>query len=316
MEVTVGQTQTLRVKDQSVRGVELIAVVQHDTLNTGFATHEVDWSNVIVSVVLKRGKRDYVIYKDQATPGILASAFSKTAFKYAHPLHNTNWVELNTEGVADYNKLLLPCYIDFGGIINVKNSDVLAIKVQLNSGGFGADIDTAASFIEFYPVEDVGNEFLIPQVITQSIQAGQGRVREDLGENVVGCYWINIDKADLDEGNKTIEQMSVVSDKLTTDYNYNQLINKTIAKFEDASEAQARKQSFVIVEEDVPLDDFRIDATLTSANITAGKNWLVAFGGVTESETVRRYFARQRKHAEKNIRKLNSKVGKVELKAD
>lgn len=305
----VGETQAKTYKNQSLRGLQVIFTNVHTTADTAFANHAIDFTQVTISVILKRAGKSYTIAQDQLMPLILASNFKKPSWHYSHPLRNTNFIELREKALGVDHKIMIPTEIDFGGPINLKNDDELRAKITYHAGAAGATISAAESYVEVYPVADIGNEETIPAIVTESIQTGQTRTDISIGDNVKEVFFINTNKSSRLESVNVIDELNFKSDKLVRDLNYNQLILQTVKQLQYIDDASSRFQSFCVAEQfDYEMNNVQLTISLDSTQVTAGKNWVVAYKSIPDRETLARAIARERRHSEENEAALLAQI--------
>lgn len=301
-----GETRQLVLRNKSVDGLTIKAVMEHTTNNTAFSGEILDLTKLIAKVVLKRrGQSDQHIYGDIVKPWAMFSGYYNGGFAQ---IADNSYSILRAEDTSVDALAFQTLSLKFGGVINLKGDDELYIELNSIAGMFAATVDTATSHIEFNPVEAIGYEIGTPIIETTSISANESRIQEDLGDDVKLVAFINFDKTGVLEANTPISSVSLSSDRLSLTDNYYELLAKRADQFESKSEADVRDQCFMLVNAShSEVDEASLDLTLVSGNINTGKNYLVTQKLYVTPETVVKAARLEQKHDQQMANKINEK---------
>ena len=259
-----------------------------------------DFSKIKVKCMLTRSGKTIVICNDDALKLVTLTQHFNAANDVALDPASNQTLVAGSGATGDY---VYNAVIDFGTPINVSGSDTCIIDISHETGTFGSA--TASGCNITYTIRDtIGNAVAIPQITFKQCQTGQSNYSDSVGNNVtlIG-FCSNSTTAYGVSSTRLCTNMRVDADKITLDEDASAMVARRLSSFETLSNANNRKQSFVIPFE-VPVDRCNINFSLNSANITATNSWIGVIQLVHDEETVNRAMARHERHSKQNMSKF------------
>nr|WP_319509393.1 hypothetical protein [uncultured Draconibacterium sp.] len=279
MIVKKGGLKVAEFGNQTIQGINFLVRLAKKSSNNEMGTDWFDLSSVFVKIKLLRNNKVYDIISTNLKVLAIESSFETSTLGMA--IENGSYVDLLRKPVSSAGPeiKLLPLVFDLGSILNLRRDDKLSVEVNMQTGfltdnAVAEDIDENGTYIEVSSVEAVGKEYQIPMVKIIPIGVGENRIEETLGSNVQKISYVNTDIKTYYEDQRVIRNFSVQSDKLYITDNYEQLIAKQFARFDNLASASSRAQCFNIYD-GIELDDCRIDMDLFGERITSGNNYII-----------------------------------------
>ncbi|MGN6437537.1 MAG: hypothetical protein ACTHMM_13435 [Agriterribacter sp.] len=279
-----------------------------------------DWKpvNTNVKVLLKRNGVTSIIMQDNL---LLLGTFN-TLKNGMHEFFNGLDKIYPAAGIK--NVLVRPVELFFGSPIRVNPGDELVTEVSLAaSGSFTANIDSSASYLEFYANPDVGYEVGIPKTTCEVVNAGTSKQPFNPGDGVTDIAVLNFDKDTLES--EVITNLALSSDRYDIGLSFNQLVAAQVNQFaampawrtgttlpvtlagQDVFRGLNRfPQSFLLVDS-VELAQVRLDISFNTANVASSENWVVWRTIQATQEGIITGVNRREKHIKENFQKLPSR---------
>jgi hypothetical protein len=295
-----GQNDSMQIRNANVTNISFNVLGTHGTVNTSLSAGWLDTAKIDVKAILTRDGEQMTILS-----GTLET-FLREGYQYDHRydlIDSSTGTILVLKGAAVKEQGLLPFDIDLGGIINLRDSDVLEVSMNWHSGALAAAMDSALSYIEIGYKEGIGLEFVTPTIQVLAIASEQNEFRKGLGSNVQSIMLINTDATTNYSTDQVIKTMVMDSDKVKENVNYNDLHQRRLRKFPTKTMADGRLQSHILHDGPVELDNVNVELTLESGNVATGKNFLV----YRQYKMNRRKVAWARAKREKHQRQLSAK---------
>jgi len=293
---------------QNISGMTLVAKLTHTTANTPFSGQPILWDQVNVSMTLKRAGQTIDIFNDAVLPLAADSGFFSGAFEEVVSTGTVALPKLVAAASGVKEVLIMTAKIRLHDVINLTQGDELVCEVSVTSSAAGTGVDTTVSEILWDIEEGIGNGISIPFIKCETIRANEVNTPVAIGDGVVQATFINNDKSGILTASQVIQSVHVMSDKLSRIDTNDELLAKRDAMFVSQAESAKRNQCFVLVS--VPLEkmtpaDVRLNRTslrlqLVSANVNAGKNWVVTRGYINDMTTAQRAVERNKVHQTEN----------------
>lgn len=259
----------------------------------GLSSAPNDFEQLTLKGTLRRGGRELEIFNHTLKLLVLMSHLKSATYDFLNS-GGASFIDYGTVGTVEYN--LVPLRFDFGGPLNLIDSDEFVLEWTLNTGFFvaGSGINSSASYIQIDETETTEVEYFVPITRTKVIEGSQDNPTWELGDNIMQVNIFNYDKFDYLSTSQVIKNVSFKSDKVNKNDNIDELITKAISYYPTPAEAALRKQNFIIYEGKEELDGVSLNLSLNSANVTSSKNyiawrtfytddWLTTRAGVLES---------------------------------
>jgi hypothetical protein len=300
----------IEVKGKTVSGVDLIATLQHTTVNTAFAAGTViDWNLVNITIQLKRAGLTHKIYQGPVLPVVVDSLFRDASFSQALNVGTPTQVTYQVQTAGLDHIVKQTARIKFHDVINLDGEDELTIDVQPSTAAVLATVDTSVSNIAFDVVEGIGNAPSIPCFSLNVVKANEASYTYNLGNNVVKATFVNLDKSGVAATNQVITQVALNSDKRSNTRTMDQLQLDRYTDFQSAADPDLRHQCFELVSvedekmtaEDVRLNKVEVSISYVAANVTASKNYVVTRSFINDKKTFEMSKARAIKHRDANV---------------
>lgn len=307
--VRMGSSESLEVKGKNVIGIMLYSYMQASAVNVmPSSTSDQDLDNLNIVVKLNRKGLSYQIVNGKAIPYILHTTINTEQYGFAHPV-SAGFFPVVTQDVAVKGVLSRPFQIFLPGIINLDGDDVLTIEVQANNGVFAGNTDTTASYFYFDIIEGIGIETQIPTLQMDSVQGAQSQYVRYIGDNVSRITFINLDKA--------LTTNLLASDDIVTAATFNSsLLDYVDTNIESWTKTLNNNpysgfysnvsfgKSRALFGSNVPTQNASLTLTLNSANVVAGKNYVVWSQFIADKATALKAAAMSERFAAKNAKAL------------
>jgi len=263
----------------------------------------IDFDQCIVDINLQQNGVKTTIYSGPLGLAHEESNWLGLKWNYVRTLTRDSHVLL-AHGAANKPINLIPLYIDFGTVINLDGDDYLTVDVRTETTMMPASsvADPATSYVVVDGLEGIGLQYITPKITVETIQAAEGTWKRNLGDNVMSCIFINKDKNTVLTADSVISIAALTSDRLNYSDSKLRLIQKRAAMFPNITDSDARGNSFMLIGQEV--DKALLSLTLTSANVTAAKNFVVYRSFETNAATVRKAEGKSQKHIRKAVSKI------------
>jgi len=276
-----GASENISVKGKTVKGVSVAMWLEATAAATALSNVDYNWQAVTLQVNLKRGGQTYPVFSGSLDVAQQISNYKRGGYfgsSYSNQAAPPFGSEFTTTGIlvapAGGIKGLYLIPIDFiFGVIQLRGDDEL--KIDLNVGNaFINNSNSTTSYFLLGEIECTGIEKGIPQVKVEPVQEGQPQLQINLGDNCDDVYFVNVDKKTIKNADAVISSVTFVSNRLNYTKNYYELLsmrsNQTTHEYADQL-----AQTFCLAHE-YDLDQVSLNLTLNSANVSAGKNFLVS----------------------------------------
>jgi hypothetical protein len=307
--VTIGTVERQAYESGNVTAINLTAHLVHASNNVAFSGNPIDWSQVILTVeITKADGRKHTICQDPVLPLALATSFTNGMYRQTSTVGTPEQVIYQVQTAGLPNILKQCAKIQFPCVVNIEKGDKMRVEVNATSGCVNTTlVNTSTSTINFDIEEGIGNSFSLPKFTVEVAKATEQTMMV-AGTGVVACHFINNDKSGITSTNQVVQTTSISCGLLDRVELYDELIQRRYREFPSSSEADLRHQSFVLFSSEdekqtkmqVRADQFKLVVSLTAANITANKNWVVLQRLVNDEGVLVAGANREIKHMERN----------------
>ena len=258
-------------------------------VNTALVNSDLQLKNITVKVELIRNGQTHQLMSASLDILGAASGYSDSTF-YSNAIGSTNRYNILLAAAASVKEVAtVPLLIPFSlqkdakgnpinGHVNCQDSvnDYLQLTIIGTTGMFSANVDTATSNLTVSLINSIGLEYATPKIEQTVINSNVDSQTFDLGELVQVVRFINTDKTLITSAQSVLSMVNVSSDKVTVNgTTYEQLLNQRANAFLNKTEAQARAQTFELVNETTPLQKCRVDLSFNDANVNSSSNYVV-----------------------------------------
>ena len=307
MKIDFGQRDVLKKDSSTVDSLIFAVQAKHTTANTAFSAALINLALVTLKLVLVRKGVSYTIYSDQMLPLALASGY-KNGQASQILSGSVSPLVAAASGVKEIAEQTYK--LNIGEFINLKDGDELRAEISVASAAAGTGVDTAASetYTEVYFQEAVGVGVGIPKIITEAIAPGKSSLPISLGDDVKAIFFLNTDKKTNLTADNVLNEAALYSDRQNITLSRRELEAARLAEHESFTLANSMYNCFKLFGgEGKELDSARVELTMTSTNVAAGANYLIAFSVEKTEESVRRANAYHEKHEARLVDKVMSK---------
>ena len=266
MLIYQGGNKPLKIKNVNTKSILFKAIIQ---MNAGLiALSDFDPSKITVKISLHRGGKVIVLQSSTLLVLWMRSAYHTGVFQ---SFRLNGWTDFLINATGLY---MIPMTLDLGGWFNLEGRDTIHIETNFNAG-FSANVNLVSSFLDIREERGQGVEAGVPMIRTESIEANPSRLSFALGDNVEEVMLICTNQAfDFTVASALFSTYSVVSDKKSNNYNYQDMLEKRMRQFEFSNQWQLRGQNWVLILAKEALHRVNIDIDFVSANIGAGDIYL------------------------------------------
>jgi len=303
--ILYGGTDSITATTGSYRGVSLTTILTNAATNTAFTGDVVDMTNANIRVIWSDGKTEKVIVNDNLRNALACSQIENPAFEYV--IDQTKIISTLAAGVGVKATALRSLVFDFGGVVTVPRGGSIYVEVQVSNGYYTSQCETSTSKLQFDLMEGIGNMDLIPEFRSKIINASVTNPSENLGDNITKLVVVNYDKTSFLTADNVFNTLSIVSDKVKINDTFADLVGRNEEKFTSQTDAQIRKQCWLLHDSDVELDNVVLDGVTNSANVTASKNFILWKTYFTSPSIVQTAIIRREKHIDKGLVKIGLK---------
>lgn len=311
--VRVGENEALTIKKKTVKGISLVFYAEAALVAVGLNAADFDLSKIQVKCTLRRNGQQATLFADMLQVLALESAWFHDRYTNYHAIGASDTLlEMVASGVATKEIVLMPVYIDLGGIIECEDDDELSFQMQFPAASLSADINTSNSYCLVDFDETIGVERAIPYIETQSVKVNETTESVSLTDNVTSITFINLDKTDLLEASKVLDGITIAGDYYhNTDTHY-QLHERRLRSLPIPGMNADRGQSFRVLDgldlSGNDLDAGTIDLQLNGANVNGGKNYLVIRKFTSDLRQLVRSENKLQKHAMNKLARRGAPV--------
>lgn len=318
MLVQKGQNQSVEKSKGSFNALRIMAVLFANAANQKIQNSDFDPSQVNVKVVLTRDKQITEIYNgDLYTLGI-KNSLKKGLHEFINGVdvvHHAQNIEAQKLRFVD---------LRFDGCLNLLAGDSLKATVTLSKKDTFGTLVADDSYIDFEFVEAIGYEMYLPSTKIISITEGQEKQSFDLGDNIKSIMLINFDKSNYAE--QVVDNLTLTSDRLDFDYNFNQLLAHHTLQFDNTKPSRFGTslpvsdndptiqeglpffpQTLILFDgkkHDQELDDCSLSIKFNLDNLNKSQNFLVVTSYTTSIEQLRRFGKKREKHKAEKFAKI------------
>lgn len=279
--LTSGKNDSDRYTGKKYGAICVTAFVSASAVNTGLVEADFLPQNLTIQAQMQRSGITHDICNGNGDSLLPASNFETGGFDFFQPgfATNTGYQILVAAGVAVKEQGVVTVVIPFGGVLDLTKGGVIELKGQASTGIFSSAIDLTLSNITLDLVEVEGQEAGLPQILTQVVTANEVNPQFSPGNGTKSVYFINRDKSGITTANQVISAVNVEATGRNSSFNYQQLLAMRSNSFQSIDESQKRAQSFCLLPYNPSKLYFGVNVkpTLTSANVTASKNYFVAW---------------------------------------
>lgn len=308
MTIKIGENKSLTLNNMTTDGILFNIYLKATTVNVAILPADFVAQEVSLKVELKRAGGNMNIISDNMQ---IVGMYS--ALQYGIDA----WVNgniLTAAAAAVKEDRIISVFVPFGGPINLKGTDELAIQVLAGRACFSAAIDGAISYIEFNAHPAVGYEFGTPQLISQVVQANITQERYSIGDFVTKLVFLNFDQTTI--ATPVINNVMISSDKWNFQANFYDVLNHNmncntpaiINYGATATSLPTNPQCFVFwatpknINEE--LSNVQVQASYNGGVVNASKNFWVATRFKMSSEQLAKAQQMMAKHRSENIAKV------------
>lgn len=309
MNISHGVRHTERVQNSTVKGIAFLARIIAANVNVDLSgqntplTTVIDLSKIKIKVTLERDNQRKTICDSDARILGMDSKLFDALFEYVMPAANQKDITLLAHGAAAKNQIVIPFAVDFGTVINVKNSDILTLDINVQNGTFGTAVDGTVSYIQAKVIEGIGLEFVTPKIEVYPVKAAEANMKVYLGNNVVSVSYINTVETGQLDADLVLTDVKLDTDRLSFAKDYYELAAERADLTEGGvTNSEYRGQSLQIHAGEV--DDAKLELTFNSANVDSNVNFIVVRSFDGEAATYNNAVAKQRKHTAYDLGKL------------
>ncbi len=307
--VQIGSVERQAYESGNVVAINLTAHLIHAANNTAFSGMPLDWSQVILTVELSKANgQKHTICQDPVLPLVLASSFRNSMYRQSSTVGTPEQVIYTAHGASNPAILKQNAKITLPSIVNIAKGDKLRVEVNATAGCVSNTVvNTVTSYINFDIEEGIGNSFSLPKFTVEVAKATEQTMMV-AGTGVVACHFINNDKSGITSANQVVQSSSISCGLLDRVELYDELIARRYRDFESTTDADVRHQSFELFDANrekktlssIRADQFKAVISLTAANVTANKNWVVMQRLVNDEDVLIEGANREVKHMERN----------------
>jgi hypothetical protein len=255
------------------QGLSFVAYLKAAANNTDIDSSDIDLSKINISCELHGRGEKLVLFSDSLLTLVAATGYLKPQFEFTGVAGNDGSFEIVAKDTSVKEECYIPYSITLPSVINVGPGQKIVYQVTINAP-FSADIDTTASTFEVNPIEGIGEEIGVPVITSKAISQGDNRIVENLGNDIVNCLFLNVDKTTNLETARVVTSAALSSQLLTYNDTYKELLIKRLDLFANYTDANKRKQSFMLYTGE-PNDNFKVDVSLVASNVNTSKCFLV-----------------------------------------
>jgi hypothetical protein len=271
-------------------GIRVTATVVHNSVNTALTNVAFVPQNLTIEASLYRNGKNHQICAGNGDSLMAASGWANSQWRFFQPgfATNTGFKITTAAAVAAAEVGQVVVDIPFGGVIDCTKAGEISLKANCASGTFATTMNLNLSNVTCDLIEVEGQECGLPRILTQVISPNEVNPTFSPGDGVRAVFFINRDKTTILTADSVISQVSVDTDSKSASWNYNQVLAERSKSFNDV-EDDKRCQSFCLI----PWDNnklymgVQIKPTLNTANVTASRNYFVAWQVCPSMESVR-----------------------------
>lgn len=317
MIIRQNETQVHKVKNETLNGLNVMAYLTSSVLNTPIPDTDYgtgvafDPSMINIQVDLIRdGRVPYNIIGSNL--GIVAG--------YNTILKNGSlWrkgITLVEPAVGAYHSCCRNVFIYFGGHIQVSGNDELRITVTLTRGTFNTGVNATNSSLQVETNQSIGVEHWIPQFRSYAIQEGKTEDTVQLGDNIMRLALMSFEK---DWKKPIFNSCTLSSDRLDWNANEQELILRHWDNFPYNSADLVNNDyavnqhplyypnTFVIHDMD-EIDKAKVKFTMVASNVEPSRNFVAYTSYETNRTILEKAAMTKRKHAAKDLEKVQDKL--------
>lgn len=288
-----GDKKRFDIQGQSIKGIQFDGLLKR---SSGSAVTFLNYGAVDITIVLYQNGKETTVASGALKPLAMASGFGTGTFRYAS---GTDAIPLLSGSTGTSFQ---PCFLDFGGVINLRGNDKLTVECRVNTGFCPANTNLSATSIVASAVEGIGLQWVTPKIQYQTIGNGESSFRQNIGDNCTSVHFINTGETSNLTAVQPLSNVRIFSDRYNTNDSLTNLLSKRAFSFQYDSVAEMYNGSFELVSEEV--DDCRVELDLASAQVTSGHNFVVWSTFDTGENQVKRAKISRAKHQAKAMRKL------------
>lgn len=296
MQFKTGDSKTLKISAFHLSYIKLKAFQVGNSgmgvVSVGYGT--LDLTNVQANINLTQHGRKVNVYS-----GTLDKLLRHQRLIENDYPHSTNF-EL---GYAERLQNSFPtgntaiCYsrIDFLTMLNLGSSDLLELDITVKTGTFDlTSSNQTLSYLELEPIAGIGLQTGIPKIDVYNVNAASDSFSEPLGSSIVNLTYHNTDKS-FTAATEVFNSVQVQSDKLSQIYDFADMTNIRRNLVADFALESDLDQNFPI-HVGAKLNNLKLDISFNSAQITAGKNYIVATRMLVPKRLAQAFAFRANKH--------------------
>jgi hypothetical protein len=287
MIVRTGESQRLDITSGKIGGITIYINATASAINHEIVPGDINTALFQCITTLSRGGKQYVIHNDNLK-NLGTYYMRKNAYERFLNGLDVLWT---TGADGNTNQKYLVADIMFRSPIHLGTGDKLSMQFTNNTGMFGANINTAVSYVDFLPVPSTGYEFGIPMFQSLVIQTNAQSQNGVNAENVKHVEFINYDQTNIT--NQVLTNIALGSDKVQYSATFPELLaadqrkypNNKPYRFSTASLTAPvgvsmaldwLPQSVSIFDADgTSLNACVVNLNFNPANVNASQNWLM-----------------------------------------
>lgn len=313
LSVKFGENRPLTLRNTKISGFAINAYLLSSAVNVQPVNSDVDFSNALLKVILRRdGHIIPIIQNDLKSIGLALNLYSFARRAFYHDAGHAHYL---VQGDAATKGQSMLCFdIDLKMTLDLKGTDELYIELSANNGLFSANVDTNSSFIELKPIVSTSVERGVPIITTHVVQGGEMRKTFDLGSNILAVTVLNYDK--INAISPVIQSLTIKSNIFSDTFSFRDLINLKYRNLIDTDRAGASFNDESSNEYDQcfelsfpeELDQVGLDITFVPANVVANKNLVIVHSYYTDMKTLAKAQAEEMQKQESKLSTLKQNI--------
>lgn len=201
-------------------------------------------------------------------------------------VNGSNFRVIRVKDTSVKEVIQLQILVDLGCVYNGKVCQLFA-QIKFNSSVW-AVVDPTTSYVSITPIQVVGTGASISSVITETVTVGSSAFNTQPMDDVTTCVFVNRDKRTNLEADRVLDDINVNSELQSYSVQYCDLNAANLTAVNNLNEQLVSYNSATLYGPDMPSDNFQVNISLESTNVTAAKNFL-CFMVVTPTESGKRY---------------------------
>lgn len=283
-----GQNDSKSYRGRNYGGIRITITCVNATANDALTQAELLVQNLLVQATLRRGGVEHQICS--LTGDNFAAAVYDNVFDFFNPANTANeGYQLTTvAAVGAFETGQVVVTIPFGSPVDCSSTGEIILSAQASSGIFASTLNQNTSNVTIDLEECAGAEIGLPRILVQPIQANDTNPSFYPGDGVRSLFFVNRDKAGITTANQVLSSVNVTTDERVQNMSYNQLLAYRNKDFTWNEISNDRAQTFCLLSYNPEKVYFgvTVNASTVGANVTASKNYWVAWQLLPSAQSV------------------------------